>query len=177
MKTPGGWPWVSTKWCELLLYICKRCARSSEAASLDTADCFRSGPPVKSEGGWLSTGNTVMRRSYTGRLCWAVPLVLPGFPPSQHAADFSVSPSEITKVMVSRRGVSPISSPKSQLYTKSLETVQVVLYHPLFVQTFFVYTVLISSGKFNVLDLNVTNENIFQPLSSKPIMHHPPVCL
>lgn len=67
----------------------------------------RNGAPVLSEGAWLSTGNTVMWRSYTGRLsCRCVPT---GFLPSA----LSVPPSEITKVMVSWRGVRPISSPKS----------------------------------------------------------------
>lgn len=67
---------------------------------------------VSSVGGWLSTGNTVMCRSYTGRVClrWAVLLVLTGLPPLQHKASVSASPSEMTKVTVSWRGASPIST-------------------------------------------------------------------
>lgn len=72
-------------------------------------------PPVVSEGGWLSTGSTMIWRSYTGRLClcWGIPLLLTLRSPSQHRAGFSVPPSDITKVIVSWRGVSPISSPET----------------------------------------------------------------
>ncbi len=86
-------------------------------------DCFKKDAPVVSEGGWLSTGNTVMCRSYTGRLSrsWVLPLVPVGIPSLQHIAELSVSPSEITKVMVSWRGVSPISSPKTTIPESALK--------------------------------------------------------
>lgn len=75
---------------------------------------------VSSVGGWLSTGNTVTCRSYTGRVWWAVLLILTGLPPLQHKASVSVSSSEMTKVMVSWRGVSPISTSKNTNVKKVL---------------------------------------------------------
>lgn len=84
---------------------------------------IRDGLPVVSEGGWLSTGNTVICRSYTGRLS----LVLAGLPSLQHRAEFSASPSEMTKVMVSWRGVSPISCPETTIIEVFSETCPNVL--------------------------------------------------